>query len=63
MKLGALLLALAFLLALPDTLAWLRRRRVPRGEAVAPRSIEARFRRVETTKPLDPGHYYKRYWS
>jgi hypothetical protein len=72
MKLGALLLALSLLLALPDVAGWLRRRLVPRARPAAPRrrvearvesQVASRFERVEKTRPLDPGHYYKRYWS
>ena len=76
MKLGAVLLALSLLLALPDVAGWLRRRLVPRARPAAPgRRVESkvespaesrvasRFERVEKTRPLDPGHYYKRYWS
>ena len=66
MKLGAALLALGALVALLG-IAWLARRLVrrlrTRDTPAARQRIESRFTRAEKTKPLDPGHYYKRYWS
>ena len=61
MKRGALLLALVLALALAGVArlrSWLARRDAPPTRE----RIETRFRRVEQTRPLDPGHYYRRYW-
>ena len=61
MKRGALLLALALALALGG-IAWLRSWLARRDAPATRRRIETRFKRVEMTRPLDPGHYYRRYW-
>jgi hypothetical protein len=61
MKLGAALLALSLALALLGVV-WARRRLLPRDTPAARRRIEAAFKGAEKTRPLDSGHYYKRYW-
>ncbi len=61
MRLAALLVALlAILVAV--LAVWGGRKLRRRDTPAARRRLESFFARAEKTKPLDPGHYYRRYW-
>jgi hypothetical protein len=62
MKLAALLLALVAFLGAILAIAGSRKLRRRDTPAVR-RRIESFFARKDKAKPLDPGHYYRRYWS